>query len=245
MTPDRAEIEKIAEDMVIEFSTDMTACPSEIELECLRDSILEALTAQAEKHEAEKEALQKRVEEQEKERIRIQEGFVRPLSNENQNLQEQIQSLEAKAGELQRKLEASRLVQETLDKEGSVNLAVRMLDYRDANTALETLLSKMREALEDIKQDNCHTLDFNQECVKGCEDIDRFPCIKARADEVLSLTPSTIKDEIQSLRTHAEQMVDLLHIFIATCGCGNHIDHNDADRAEEAIATYRQAFPEK
>lgn len=67
------------------------------------------------------------------------------------DLREKLSTLREENERLKKQVDASRLVQETLDKEGSVNLAVRMLDYRDKNASLTAQVRVMGEALRMVK----------------------------------------------------------------------------------------------
>ena len=144
---------------------------------------VEALTAQSSKHEAEKVALQKRVEELESEVAAY--GDYSSLK--------QIQSL-------------------------------------------ETLLAKQREVVMNFNKNETITFEGGLYHIVSPEEI----------EELISLTPSTIKDKLQSLRTHAEQMAGELAGMNGTHGepC-HHYPCNALNKSKEILSAYRQAFPEK
>ena len=126
--------------------------------------------------------------------------------------------------------------------------------------ALNCLLAKMREAL----------LKYGRHYYSCGRGVDGRPDGTGKCScgfEGISLTPASIKDKLQSLRTHAEQMAgallclseaadiriskshndtcDTQKIQNAQCSCGSELLETWNYNAKRKLTAYRQAFPEK
>ena len=184
---DRAEIEKVADKAINSLQLNIhDKCPRCHGEECsycegygyiynslgleTRHKIIEALTAQSSKHEAEKEALQKRVKAHE---------YAYKLAEERIEFQlKRNESLEAKVGELG---------DEVQFKEDGLK-AYRKLYVSEGVYVLETLLAKMREGIE-------NSLKVVER--PGMKDPfgDSWKWLY-RLQDLLSLAPSTIQDQL-------------------------------------------------
>ena len=187
MTPDRAEIEKMAEDIVEE-------CLSDKDWNFRKEVIISALTAQAEKHEAEKAELEKRVKGLE-EKVYLPNHWQCPKCNFYQ-----VNSIMHPNG-----ICADKRTPENCPNDGTEMMPVtwkqNAQDGAEGNRqaferfdkekiALETLLSKMREEIQEIKSYADRNRNLSDNSPKWAENVSEA------CKEILDLPLEAIEDEL-------------------------------------------------
>ena len=171
MTPDRAEIEKIADDCLFKVYQENEYCPYRKRLDGsafrglleATKATIEALTAQSSKHEAEKEALGKEIE-----RLK---GRPHMCGDPNSCCDGMCVDLANASNDIQ---------------------------------SLETLLAKMREGLKSV-QEHLEKLEDKKDYDWNSDPL-YLTLIQGTVSEALSLTPSTIQDQIAEKQAEIERL---------------------------------------